>query len=362
MAAVRAIRRRELFRVAGGRRARAARRRRRRPRRCPTSPRAASTAALADRRARAVEARRGAQSCRPGSPSSAMGRFGGGELGYGSDADVLFVHDPLPGADEGEAARRGAAPWPTSCAGCSRCPAPDPPLRHRRRPAPRGPQRARWCARWRRTRAYYERWSLAWEAQALLRAEPVAGDAALGAALPRAHRPAALPRGRAHADAVREIRRIKARVEAERLPRGADPDAAHQARPRRARRRRVDGAAAAAAARARPAGPADHPHPAGAGGRTAAGLHRSESTPRELAAAWRLATQVRNAYLLVTGRAGDSLPKDLGELAAVARVLDRPAEEPPATLLEEYLRVTRRARAVTERLFFGDVGGGGALG
>ena len=31
-------------------------------------------------------------------------------------------------------------------------------------------------------RAYYQRWSAPWEAQALLRAEPVAGDAALGAA------------------------------------------------------------------------------------------------------------------------------------------------------------------------------------
>jgi len=30
----------------------------------------------------------------------AMGRFGGRETSYGSDADVMFVHDPLPGADE----------------------------------------------------------------------------------------------------------------------------------------------------------------------------------------------------------------------------------------------------------------------
>ena len=37
----------------------------------------------------------------------AMGRFGGHECGYGSDADVLFVHDPLPGRPEKEASRRG---------------------------------------------------------------------------------------------------------------------------------------------------------------------------------------------------------------------------------------------------------------
>ena len=29
----------------------------------------------------------------------AMGRLGGREMGYSSDADVLFVHDPVPGAD-----------------------------------------------------------------------------------------------------------------------------------------------------------------------------------------------------------------------------------------------------------------------
>jgi glutamate-ammonia-ligase adenylyltransferase len=34
-----------------------------------------------------------------------MGRFGGHEMGYGSDADVMFVHDPRPGADETAAGR-----------------------------------------------------------------------------------------------------------------------------------------------------------------------------------------------------------------------------------------------------------------
>ena len=29
-----------------------------------------------------------------------MGRLGGGELGYGSDADVLFVCEPREGIDE----------------------------------------------------------------------------------------------------------------------------------------------------------------------------------------------------------------------------------------------------------------------
>ena len=72
--------------------------------------------------------------------------------------------------------------------------------------------------------AYYERWSKVWEAQALLRAEPIAGDAR---ARRRVHRRwstrCAIPQaGLSDAD-VAEVRRIKARVDAERLPRGADP-------------------------------------------------------------------------------------------------------------------------------------------
>ena len=39
----------------------------------------------------------------------AMGRYGGYELGYGSDADVMFVHDPLPGADHHLAASMAKA-------------------------------------------------------------------------------------------------------------------------------------------------------------------------------------------------------------------------------------------------------------
>ena len=72
-------------------------------------------------------------------------------------------------------------------------------------------------------RSYYQRWSLVWEAQALLRATPVAGDAELGKAFEQLIEPVRWPaRGLTAAD-VREVRRIKARVEAERLPKGVDP-------------------------------------------------------------------------------------------------------------------------------------------
>src|SRR5690606_17996187 len=71
-------------------------------------------------------------------------------------------------------------------------------------------------------RAYYERWSLTWEAQALLRARVLVGDPGLLADFDEL-----ISEVRYHAvmdtQQIREVKRIKARVEAERLPQGADP-------------------------------------------------------------------------------------------------------------------------------------------
>ena len=73
-------------------------------------------------------------------------------------------------------------------------------------------------------REYYERWVSVWEAQALLRAAPVAGDADLGAGVRRADRPDPLPGGRASPPS-RSPRSGGSRPgsSGERLPRGADP-------------------------------------------------------------------------------------------------------------------------------------------
>jgi len=108
----------------------------------------------------------------------AMGSLGAGEPGYGSDADVLFVHDPVPGADEQDA--QGAAV--AVVAELRRLlgdPGPDPALTLDAdlRPEGRNGPVVRSLDSY---AAYYERWSLVWEAQALLRAMPVAGDEALG--------------------------------------------------------------------------------------------------------------------------------------------------------------------------------------
>ena len=60
---------------------------------------------------------------------------------------------------------------------------------------------------------------------------------------------------------------------------------------------------------------------------------------------------MRNAILLVRGRPGDTLPTDLRELAGVARVLGYPPGA-AGTLVDDYRRATRRARAVVEQVFY----------
>src|SRR5439155_2257376 len=71
-------------------------------------------------------------------------------------------------------------------------------------------------------RAYYERWAQTWELQALIRARPVAGDVDLGRRFMELIEPHVWRHPLPEAD-VREIRRMKARIERERIPPGEDP-------------------------------------------------------------------------------------------------------------------------------------------
>ncbi|HTM85699.1 MAG TPA: bifunctional [glutamine synthetase] adenylyltransferase/[glutamine synthetase]-adenylyl-L-tyrosine phosphorylase, partial [Mycobacterium sp.] len=151
-----------------------------------------------------------------------MGRLGGRELGYGSDADVMFVCEPAAGVDETTAVR-----WSISMAGQIRAllatPSVDPPLDVdiNLRPEGRSGPLVRTLSSY---RAYYDRWAQPWEVQALLRAHPVAGDPDLGQRFLLMIDKTRYPADGVSQTAVREIRRIKARVDAERLPRGADPN------------------------------------------------------------------------------------------------------------------------------------------
>ncbi|MCR8671115.1 bifunctional [glutamine synthetase] adenylyltransferase/[glutamine synthetase]-adenylyl-L-tyrosine phosphorylase [Agrococcus sp. HG114] len=269
-----------------------------------------------------------------------MGRTGGREIGFGSDIDVMHVvrgdGDPVAAATSAirkvqETLADPALPFEL-----------DAGLRPEGRQGPL----VRTLESY---RAYYERWSEPWEAQALLRARPFAGDAALAGELmsiiDERRYPAELP-----PSAAREVRRIKARVESERLPKNAD---------RRRHLKLGDGALSdvewlvqllqlqhaghepslrttstleglAAAARADLIG------------------DRDAETLRE---AWTLATRIRNGLALARARSIDVLPDDRAELEAVARLIGMPARSALA-LEEQYLAVTRRARRVFDRLFY----------
>ncbi|MGW9070808.1 bifunctional [glutamine synthetase] adenylyltransferase/[glutamine synthetase]-adenylyl-L-tyrosine phosphorylase [Streptomyces yangpuensis] len=278
-----------------------------------------------------------------------VGRFGGHELGYGSDADVLFVHEPREGVDEQEAAK-AAQTVIAEMRRLLQLPTADPPLLIDAdlRPEGRSGPLVRTLASY---AAYYRRWSLTWESQALLRAEPVAGEEELGRRFIELIDPLRYPAEGLGDDAVREIRRLKARMESERLPRGADPTL-HTKLGRGGlsdvewtvqliQMRHAWAEPGLRTTRTREALAAAH----------AAGLIPADEA-QILDEAWVLATRVRNAVMLVRGRAGDTFPSEARELAAVGRYLGY-AEGTVGELLDDYRRITRRARAVVEELFYG---------
>lgn len=277
-----------------------------------------------------------------------MGRFGGHELGYGSDADVLFVHEPREGVDETEAGRAANAVV-TEMRRLLQFPSTDPPLLIDAdlRPEGKSGPLVRTLTSY---AAYYRRWSLGWEAQALLRAEPVAGDTGLGARFVELIDPLRYPRGGLGEDAIREIRRLKARMEVERLPRGADPTL--HTKLGRGGLSDVEWTVQLMQMRH------GHEVPELRTTRTRAGLEAareagllSAEDAATLDEAWVLATRVRNAVMLVRGRAGDTFPSDARELAAVGRYLGYGPGH-VGDMLDDYRRTTRLARAVAESLFY----------
>ncbi|MFB6621659.1 MULTISPECIES: bifunctional [glutamine synthetase] adenylyltransferase/[glutamine synthetase]-adenylyl-L-tyrosine phosphorylase [unclassified Streptomyces] len=278
-----------------------------------------------------------------------MGRFGGHELGYGSDADVLFVHEPREGVDEQDAAK-AAGKVVAEMRRLLQLPTADPPLLIDADLRPEG-KSGPLVRTLKSYAAYYHRWSLVWESQALLRAEPIAGDRELGDRFIELADPLRYPAEGLGEDAVREIRRLKARMESERLPRGADPTL--HAKLGRGGLSDVEWTVqllqmqhgwaepGLRTTRTRDALRAAH----------AAGLIPTEEA-QTLDEAWVLATRVRNAVMLVRGRPGDTFPSDPRELAAVGRYLGYEAGH-VGEMVDDYRRITRRARAVVEELFYG---------
>lgn len=278
-----------------------------------------------------------------------VGRFGGHELAYGSDADVLFVHAPREGVDEQEASR-AANRVVAEMRRLLQLPTADPPLLIDADLRPEG-KSGPLVRTLKSYEAYYRRWSLVWESQALLRAQPMAGDIDLGRDFIELIDPLRYPMEGLGEDAVREIRRLKARMESERLPRGADPTL--HAKLGRGGLSDVEWTVQLMQMQhgwAEPGLRTTRTREA-LGAACAAGLIPVEDA-QTLDEAWVLASRVRNAVMLVRGRPGDTFPSGPRELTAVGRYL---GYEPGhvGDMLDDYRRITRRARAVVEERFYG---------
>ncbi len=269
----------------------------------------------------------------------AMGRWGGRELSYGSDIDLMYIH----GDGENQRGNDLAINLEKVLA---------EPSRHGEayeldadlRPEGRSGPLSRTLAGFRR---YYAEWVEPWELLALVKARPAGGDPELLASYFEMLEPVVwrdpLPR-----EIVNEVRAIKARVESERIPADEDADFHLKLGPgglsdveflvqllqlRNGAKQpalRVTGTFSALEA-----------------------LHQSEvistSEFHALHDAYLFCTRARLRLHLQSGRPSDSLPTDPEETArlAVSLGFDRTGE-----LREQYLRYTRRSRKTFETLFY----------
>ncbi len=274
-----------------------------------------------------------------------MGRLGGGELSYASDIDVMFVYDGSTPSDfrsaEDVAERLVAEIGMTTTEGQT--------FRIDTRLRPEGNQGA--LARSLDGYArYYERWSQTWERQALAKARIVAGDQDLGLRFLELARSTVYDAPFTEEEA-REVRRMKARIERERIPPGED--AQFHLKLGRGSLSDVEFTAqllqlmhGQSHPSLRVSGTLDALHEL----HTAGFLDRDDTDA--LIASFRFCTRARNARYLQTGQASDSLPTDRLEIERLGRLLGY-VHEPHTVLRDDYRRVTRRARRVVERVFYG---------
>lgn len=275
----------------------------------------------------------------------AMGRYGGAELGFGSDADVMYVYRHAGIADD-EAQQRAEqiVRALNRLTEDLRVPL---DLDIGLRPEGKNGAIVRSLESY---RAYYARWSLTWEAQALLRSRGVVGDRGVLDAFERLADEVRYPGAISDKD-VREVKRIKARVETERLPQAADP--ARHLKLGRGSLSDVEWFVQLLQLQ----------HGARVPGlRTTSTLDALAAAEREglvsapdaarLREAWVLASRARSAMTLWTSKTADVLPTDRRQLDGVARLLEYPPGS-ASRFEEDYLRITRLSRQVFEKRFYG---------
>ena len=282
-----------------------------------------------------------------------MGRYGGGEVNFSSDADAIIVYRPADGVADDDAfefarkvqeSMRAILQGPTTIE-------PKIELDMDLRPEGKNGPLVRSYAS---CEEYYRSWASTWEHQALLRARYAAGDERLAKDfLHNIADPLRYPQSDLTETELGEIRKLKARMEAERLPRGV----------RRERHLKLG-----------KGGLSDIEwtvqlmqlrHAAAHGGlRVNSTLPALDELERlhlidtvdaaVLRKAWCMCTAARNGNYLWSGRAAqaDILPDDIYSLGGIAVYLGYDANR-GQHFENDLLAVMRRSRDVTERLFYG---------
>ena len=275
----------------------------------------------------------------------ALGRWGGRELSYASDADCVFI---VPDGTDDQGQARATELVRLACDIVGR-PGPDPALvvDTELRPEGKGGPQVRTVSSY---LAYYDRWASTWERQMLVRARAGAGGLALAHALLDGVDGFRWPDGGLTEAQVTEIRRLKSRMEHERIPKGVP----------RERHLKLG-----------PGGLSDvewtvqllqlrhaHAHPelrTPSTMRALACLDRlglvDDTQAERLSQAWRRASRLRNAIMLVRGRASDALPSDTRDLAQISVLLGYESGA-ASGMVDDTRRLMRHALDVTNQLFW----------
>jgi glutamate-ammonia-ligase adenylyltransferase len=271
-----------------------------------------------------------------------MGKLGARELQFASDLDIVFVYEGEGPDDQllaQEAAERTMAE--IRAAGWD----PDADLRPEGRSGPLARSMAGYLE-------YWERYADTWEFQSLLRARAVAGDIALGRRFEMNAADIAYPPDGLTLDRGLEIRRMRERIERERVR----PPEASRFHFKLGVGSLADVQFAVELSLLRHGGE----HPEVRTTSTLLAIERlaeagvvAQATARDLGEAFVFLGDVKNALEVDRRQHAEALPPDPREQTTLARRLGY-EERGRERFLGDYLRVTRHCRRAMERIFRDD--------
>jgi glutamate-ammonia-ligase adenylyltransferase len=268
-----------------------------------------------------------------------LGKLGAKELNIASDLDVVFVYE---GEGSDDLARATAAAERVMRHVHEAGWEPDADLRPEGRSGPLARSMAGFLE-------YWERYADPWEFQSLLRARHVAGDRDLGRRFELNAADFAYPPDGLTLDRVVEVRRMRERIERERVR----PPEASRFHFKLGQGSLADVQFAVELSLMRFGG--EHPEVRSrrtleAIERLAAGRHLEDQVARDLAEAFVFLSELKNALEMDRRVHAEAVPAAPGEQTALARRLGF-EEYSRQAFLERYLHVTRRCRRAMERVF-----------